>query len=219
MEALSKRGEDTIQLLKDLLSESGKVQSSGLTLKQIIIEILFLKYGSQSLEHVSRGIDKIKPVLEEQFKGQAEAQKHAILTVFKAFSVDKLSAQNFDKENIYHVRSKVVNLAEKLSTSGVFDPGLIIEWCIEELANHCNQGQSSLDLDFVHCHLVLNQLKLALSQKSNVIHQYIQEKNKITEVKIETPFEKRQREQRQQEAGMEDIGMKEEDQPKEKSQQ
>lgn len=73
MEALSKKGEDTVQLLKDLLNEGGKVKSSGMVLKQIIIEVLFLKYGSQSLEHVSRGIEKIKPVLEEQFKDKADA--------------------------------------------------------------------------------------------------------------------------------------------------
>ena len=65
MDALSKKGEDTIQLLKDLFIEGGKVKSQGLVLKQIIIEVLFLKYGSQSLEHVSRGIEKIRPVLEE----------------------------------------------------------------------------------------------------------------------------------------------------------
>lgn len=190
-----------------------------MVLKQIIIEVLFLKYGSQSLEHVSRGIEKIKRVLEEEFKDQREAQKHAIRTVFKAFSVDQLSAQCFDKENIYHVRSKVVNLVEKLSTSGVFDSAFIIEWCIEELADHCKPEATVLDLDYVHCHVVLNQLKQAFSQRSNVIHQYIQEKNKITEVKIETPHEKRLRWQREQEAGAEDAGMKGEDEPKEKSQQ
>lgn len=69
MEVLSKKGEDTVALLKELFIGGGKVKSSGMVLKQIIIEVLFLKYGSQSLEHVSRGIEKIRPVLEEQFKG------------------------------------------------------------------------------------------------------------------------------------------------------
>lgn len=68
MEALAKKGEDTVALLKELLGDQERIKSQGLQLKQILIEILFLKYGSQSLEHVSRGIDKIKPILEEHFK-------------------------------------------------------------------------------------------------------------------------------------------------------
>jgi len=46
MEVLSKKGEDTVALLKELFTEGGKVKSSGMVLKQIIIEVLFLKYGS-----------------------------------------------------------------------------------------------------------------------------------------------------------------------------
>lgn len=68
MEVLGKKGEDTVALLRELLADETKIQSKDLKLKQVLLEILFLKYGSQSLEHVSRGIDKIKPVLEEQFK-------------------------------------------------------------------------------------------------------------------------------------------------------
>lgn len=73
MEVLGKKGEDTVALLRALLADESKIQSKDLKLKQVLIEILFLKYGSQSLEHVSRGIEKIKPVLEEQFKDQRES--------------------------------------------------------------------------------------------------------------------------------------------------
>lgn len=141
-------------------------------------------------------------------------------TVFKAFSMDKLSAQSFEKANIYHVRSKVVNLAEKLNNSGVFQAPHIIEWCVNELSEHCT-AETPLDLDFVHCHLILNLIKLCLSQRSNIVYRYIQEKNKVTEVKIETPYERRMREQREQEMADkgEDEQMKKEEAPKEKSQQ
>ena len=37
MEVLSKKGEDTVALLKELFIEGGKVKSSGMVLKQIII--------------------------------------------------------------------------------------------------------------------------------------------------------------------------------------
>ena len=217
MEVLGKKGEDTVALLRELLADETKIQSKDLKLKQVLIEILFLKYGSQSLEHVSRGIEKIKPVLEEQFKDQKEAQQHATLTVFKAFSMDKLSAQKFEQENIYHVRSKVVNLAEKLNVSGVFQAAPIIEWCIAELSSHCTP-EAPVDLDFVHCHLILDLLKLALSQRSNIVYRYVQEKNKVAEVKIETPYEKRKREQEMAERGEEEQ-VKKEEPPKEKTAQ
>lgn len=217
MEVLGKKGEDTVALLRELLADETKIQSKDLKLKQVLLEILFLKYGSQSLEHVSRGIDKIKPVLEEQFKNQKEAQQHAMHTVFKAFSMDKLSAQKFEQENIYHVRSKVVNLAEKLNVSGVFQASHIIEWCINELDAHCT-AEIPVDLDFVHCHLILELLKLSLSQRSNIVYRYVQEKNKVAEVKIETPYEKRKREQEMAERG-DDEQMKKEEPPKEKSPQ
>ena len=80
-------------------------------------------------------------------------------TVFKAFSMDKLSAQKFEQENIYHVRSKVVNLAEKLNVSGVFQAAHIIEWCINELDEHCTP-ENPVDLDFVHCHLILDLINI-----------------------------------------------------------
>jgi len=150
MEVLAKKGEDTVALLRELLQDGEKIKSKDAKLKQILVEIMLTKYGSQSLEHLSRGIEKVKPVLEEQFKDQKESQVHAMHSVFKAFSMDKLSAQNYEKENIYHVRQKVVSLAEKLNHSGVFQPSITIEWCVEQLTSYSSEGQK-VDLDFVHC--------------------------------------------------------------------
>ena len=42
-------------------------------LKQIFLEILFTKYGAQSLEHVTRGVEKVKPILLEHYAGDEES--------------------------------------------------------------------------------------------------------------------------------------------------
>lgn len=48
--------------------EDGKeVKTKGELLKQIFLEILFTKYGAQSLEHVTRGIERVKPILMEHY--------------------------------------------------------------------------------------------------------------------------------------------------------
>ena len=94
MAELSKKG-DVTEDLKALLADKTKIKSDGLLLKQILLEVVFTKFGVQSLEHVTRGVTKVKSVLQDQFSGQPEAQRIALDTIFKAFNMDLLTAQNF----------------------------------------------------------------------------------------------------------------------------
>lgn len=55
--------------MRELLKDKSKIQSEGLKLKQIFLEIIFIKFGIHSLEHVSRGVEKVKGVLDDLFKG------------------------------------------------------------------------------------------------------------------------------------------------------
>jgi hypothetical protein len=55
------------------------------------LEILFTKYGAQSLEHVTRGIERVKPILMDHYLEQADSQRMAIETLLKAFNVDALA--------------------------------------------------------------------------------------------------------------------------------
>ena len=66
MEVLSQKG-DIIQSLRDLLGDKEKIKSEGLLLKQVFLEVVFTKFGMLSLEHVSRGVERVKPILEEFF--------------------------------------------------------------------------------------------------------------------------------------------------------
>lgn len=94
MQELAKKG-DITEDLRTLLADKTKIKSEGLLLKQVLLETVFTKFGVQSLEHVSRGVQKVGKVLQEQFKGQADAQRMALDTIFKAFNMDLLTAQNF----------------------------------------------------------------------------------------------------------------------------
>jgi hypothetical protein len=38
--------------------------------KQIFLEVILTKFGGRSLEHISEGIRKVKPVFEQLFKGE-----------------------------------------------------------------------------------------------------------------------------------------------------
>lgn len=79
-----------------------------------MLEVLLTKFGTHSLEHITRGIEKIKPVVLKMFQDNVEAQKVVLDTIFKAFNVDSLSAQDFEKENLFQVRQKVVDLIVRL---------------------------------------------------------------------------------------------------------
>lgn len=68
MEVLGQKGDITKQL-KDLLANKDKIKSEGLLLKQIFLEVVFTKFGMLSLEHVSRGAERVKAILEELFLG------------------------------------------------------------------------------------------------------------------------------------------------------
>jgi hypothetical protein len=42
------------------------------------------------LEHVARGIEKVKPIFEAHYKDQKESQYAALEIIFKAFKFSKL---------------------------------------------------------------------------------------------------------------------------------
>lgn len=67
MDVLATKG-DITQALGDLLNDKSKIASDGDLLNQLMIEILFTKFGTNFLEHVQRGTEKVKPVLVARFK-------------------------------------------------------------------------------------------------------------------------------------------------------
>lgn len=91
MGVLAQKG-DITELLRELLADKTKIKSEGLKLKQIFLEIIFTKFGVHSLEHVSRGVEKVRTALDELFKGNAEAQRMALDTIFKSFGMDQLAS-------------------------------------------------------------------------------------------------------------------------------
>jgi len=78
----------------------------------------------------------VKPVLDSLFDKQADAQQMALETIFKAYSMDQLSAQDFSNENLFQVRSKVTKIVERFIHHGVFDTKTTIDWCISVLEKH-----------------------------------------------------------------------------------
>lgn len=64
-----------------------------------------------------------------------------------------------------------------------------ITWCIETLEKH-----DKFSLDYAHCQLILDLICVQKSQKEHITTIFTQEKDKVSEIKVETPFERRQRE-------------------------
>lgn len=87
MDTINQKGDIVDPLLK-LLSDKQRINSSGLKMKQIFLEVILTKYGGRSLEHISEGIRKVKPILDEHYLGEEEAQKMALDTIFKAYNMD-----------------------------------------------------------------------------------------------------------------------------------
>lgn len=102
-------------------------------LKQIFLEILFTKYGAQSLEHVTRGIERVKPVLMDHYQDQPESQRMAMDTLLKAFNVHDLAGQDYSASNLFQLRSKVLSIIDRLIMQNVLDPQVVIAYCFEKL--------------------------------------------------------------------------------------
>lgn len=114
MKTLAQKG-DIVPELKTLLNNKDTIRADGLLLKQIFLEVIFTKFPTHSLEHVTRGMERVKPILEEHYIGHEDAQRMALDTIFKAFNLDQLSAQDYSKENLFQLREKVINIVLRLN--------------------------------------------------------------------------------------------------------
>jgi len=82
MGVLAQKGDPT-ELLKELFEDKTKIKSEGLRLKKIFLEVVFTKFGVHSLEHVSRGIQKVRTTVGTMFKDQQDAQNMVLDSIFK----------------------------------------------------------------------------------------------------------------------------------------
>lgn len=87
MDTISQKG-DLVEPLKELLADKQRITSSGLKIKQIFLEVILTKYGGRSLEHISEGMRKVKPILDSHYLNDEESQKMALDTIFKAYNMD-----------------------------------------------------------------------------------------------------------------------------------
>jgi hypothetical protein len=125
MGVLAQKGDPT-DLFKELLADKTKIKSEGLKLKKIFLEVVFTKFGVHSLEHVSRGVQKVRNTFDTMFKDQQDAQNMILDSIFKQFGMDQMSAQNYDKENLFMIQFKLINLIIRLNQLGVLDTGFAI---------------------------------------------------------------------------------------------
>lgn len=209
MKAIAQKGDGVIEGLKTLLADKEQIKSEGILLKQVFLEVIFTKFGTHSLEHVTRGFEKVKVILEEQYHGHEDAQRMALDTIFKSFNMDQLSAQDFAKENLFQLREKICNLVMRLNQLGIIDTQIAINWCLDQLSAF----QGNMSLNFTHCYLVLSLIQKSQSQRSYLVTKFAQEFDKPSEVKIETPYEARMREQ----AEAEGVETKSQEEKKEKT--
>lgn len=189
MSILSLKGDQT-ELLKEVLADKTKIKSEGLKLKKIFLEILFTKFGVHSLEHVSRGVQKVRITLDEMFKDQKDAQRMALDSIFNQFGMDQISAQNFCKENLFMIQFKVCNLVVRLNQLGVIDTQTAIEWCLDQL----EAFDGPVPVETTQVQLILRLLEKSAFLANHLLAKFIQDYEKPNEVRIETPFERYQRE-------------------------
>jgi hypothetical protein len=206
MQALAEK-QDTNQVLRSLLADKEKIKSEGKLLYQILIEIMFTKFGTNQLEHVQRGIDKVKEVLLEMYGNNEEAQRVVLETLFKSFNVDSLSAQDFSKENLFQLRQKVNNIVVRLVQVGVISLNTATSFCLEQLLSY----EGDILINSTHCFVILNLIFWSQSQRDHLVAKYSQDLDKVAEVRIETPYETRMRQQADEDGRewIQDEGFKE----------
>lgn len=190
MQVLGSKG-DVTQSLSELLNDMSRISSEGNLLSQILIEIVMTKYGTHTLEHLQRGFDKIQKVLSGHFGDNQQAQRVALETIFKSFNMDSLASQDFSKENLFQLRSKVESLVLLFVQSGLVRASVAVDWLVEQMEKY--EGEFSLH--FTHSHLILMIVDWIQCQRENVTTVFLQEFDKLGEQKQETPYEQRLREQ------------------------
>lgn len=132
MGVLAQKG-DTTELLRATLCDKDKIKSEGLKLKQIFLEVLFIKYGVHSLEHVTRGVEKVRAAVDGFFKDDVEAQRMALETIFKAFGMDQINKQDYSKDNLFQIQFKLCNLILRLEQLDVINTTVALDWCFDKL--------------------------------------------------------------------------------------
>ena len=96
------------------------------------MEVVFTKFGMLSLEHVSRGVERVRVILEEMFLGQEESQKMALDLILTSFNFPKV--QDYAERNMFQQRNKIITLIVRLNQLGIFESQIVINWCIEKLS-------------------------------------------------------------------------------------
>ena len=92
----------------------------------------------------------------------------ALDTIFKSYNMDQLSAQNFENENLFQLRSKVVNLVDRFNQLEILDSHIIIDWCADILSKHPKKS-----LDFTHSQVILTLLDKMKLQKPHTVQIYV----------------------------------------------
>lgn len=87
MNILGEKGNPTDRFT-ELFADKTKIKSDGLKLKKIFLEVVFTKFGVHSLEHVTRGVQKVRTTLETLFKDDQDAQNMILDSIFKQFGMD-----------------------------------------------------------------------------------------------------------------------------------
>ena len=72
MNVLSEKG-DVSEAFKTLVHDKTKIKSEGKVLYQLLIEIMLTKFGTNQMEHVQRGVDKVKSAIVPIFADNSEA--------------------------------------------------------------------------------------------------------------------------------------------------
>lgn len=90
----------------------------------------------------------------------------------------------------------------KLMDIGLLDPLFLVPVCMKQISEFLKVEDQKLDHlpQTVQVRLLVNFIKWSQEKKSSIITKHIQTHQKIGEIKVETPYEARQREQKQQEA-------------------
>jgi len=137
LRVFNSRGTDIVGPLLEVMADDGKkLVSKDLKKKQIFLEVILQRFAGRSLEHVSKGFEKVKEVLDKHYVGQEETQLMVIDTVFKSYGLSSIESQRFEEENLYMLRQKAVNLIDRLIDLGVVTVQTTFAWCVKQLEGY-----------------------------------------------------------------------------------
>jgi hypothetical protein len=101
--------------------------------KIVLLEVILIKYAAKSLEHVGKGLEKVKAILNLAYNGNQKSQEAALDLMMDVYGLE-INDQKYEADNLFVLRDWVVSIVEKMCILDIFDCQVVIDWAVSRIA-------------------------------------------------------------------------------------